>query len=456
MTRASDLARLMGAGGTLNAALSVDTISEKTSGSGVTIDSLNIKDSGIGGHQIGGRRNILINGAMQVAQRGTSLSIAHDGTTQGYLVDRFRISFANTDQIDGTFTQVADHPISANGKSLKWTTGTAESAIDSNEYLYFAQIIEAQNLQHLNYGNSNAKTTTLSFYVKSSITGTYAVGLYKADSTVRIHNQTYTISSANTWEKKTVTFVGDTDSSAGIVNDNGMGFYVSWHLAAGTGYTSSDATSGWVDYAATKWANGQGTNAVATTAGATWQMTECQFEVGSQATPFEHRSFGEELALCQRYFQYHVSTSTAARYYADQYSSGTLVLDQHHSPMRAVASGTVIGTWIISNITGQPSLYVGTEFSHYLARSVSSTGRAYFYAGQNDGVSLDAELQDKKMNITKAKYRNNAIVEGTELLNIIATIDSVEMVVPLDPDNRHYAEILKQVEEGTLTIEEAD
>ena len=124
----------------------------------------------------------------------------------------------------------------------------------------------------------------------------------------------------------------------------------------------------------------------------TFFITGLQMELGSQATPFEHRSFGEELALCYRYFQYHVSTSTAARYYADQYSSGTLVLDKHHSPMRAVATGTVIGTWTISNVTGQPSLYVGTEHSHYLARPVSSTGRAYFYAGQNDGVSLDAEL----------------------------------------------------------------
>tara|TARA_A100001391_G_scaffold34676_1_gene18900 strand:+ start:611 stop:1663 length:1053 start_codon:yes stop_codon:yes gene_type:complete len=254
--------------------------------------------------QIGGRRNILINGSQIVSQRGTSTTFAHDGTTSGFTTDRFNIALGGThEQLDGTLAQVADHPTSTNGKSLKWTTGTAESSYDADEYIYIAQKIEAQNVQHLQYGNSNAQPITVSFYVKSSITGTFALGLYKPDSTARIHNQTYAISSANTWEKKTLTFVGDTDSGAGIVYDNGQGIWVSWHLAAGSNATGGGSNGGWKNYGGlTDWADGQGTNAVMTTASATWQMTECQVEVGSQATPFEHRSFGEELALCQRYF----------------------------------------------------------------------------------------------------------------------------------------------------------
>jgi len=257
--------------------------------------------------QIGGRRNILINGGMQISQRGTSISFAHDGTTSGFTTDRFNIALGGThEQLDGTLAQVADHPTSTNGKSLKWTTGTAESSYDADEYIYIAQKIEAQNVQHLQYGNSNAQPVTVSFYVKSSITGTFALGLYKNDSTARIHNQTYTISSANTWEKKTLTFVGDEDSGAQIVNDTGQGIWVSWHLAAGSNATGGGSNGGWKNYGGlTDWADGQGTNAVMTTASATWQMTECQVEVGSQATPFEHRSFGEELALCQRYFYSH-------------------------------------------------------------------------------------------------------------------------------------------------------
>lgn len=251
---------------------------------------------------VGKGKNILINGAMQIYQRG-STTFAHDGTTSGYSLDRFNMALGgNHEQLDGTLAQVADHPTSVNGKSLKWTTGTAESSYDADEYIYVTQKIEAQNLQHLQYGNSNAQTITVSFYVKSSVTGTYALGLYKPDSTARIFNKTYTISSANTWEKKTVTFVGDT-GGGGIVNDNGQGLWVTWHLAAGSNAKGASSSSGWVNYAGlSNWADGQGTNAIMTTASATWQMTECQVEVGDSATDFEHRSFGEELALCHRYF----------------------------------------------------------------------------------------------------------------------------------------------------------
>lgn len=249
-------------------------------------------------------RNILINGAMQVAQRGTSGSFAHDGTTDGLLsVDRFTMALGGThEELDGTLAQVADHPLSANGKSLKWTTGTAEGTYAAEEYAYVAQIIEAQNLQHINNGNSNAVPLTLSFYVKSSVTGTFAVGLYKEDTTARIFNQTYTISSANTWEKKTITFAGDT-GGGGIANDNGRGFYVNWHIAAGSNAVGGGSTSGWKNYGGlSDWADGQATNAVATTASATWQITDCQLEVGEKATPFEHLSQEEDLLKCQRYF----------------------------------------------------------------------------------------------------------------------------------------------------------
>ena len=258
-----------------------------------------------------GRRNLLINGAMLLAQRGTSTSFAHDGTTSTYALDRWRFSLGGThEQLDGTVAQVADNPLGGTGKSLKWTTGTPESSYDADEYAYFTQKVEAQNLNHIQNGNSNAKKLTLSFYVKSSITGTYAVGLYKPDNTGRIFNKTYTISSANTWEKKSITFVGDT-AGGGINNDNSEGLWISWHLGSGSNYSGGGSTSGWVNYSNDKWADGQGTNAVMTTASATWQMTECQLEVGDTATDFEHRSFGEELALCQRYYQITTSGGNA-------------------------------------------------------------------------------------------------------------------------------------------------
>lgn len=242
-------------------------------------------------------RNILINGSGQVYQRGSG-SIVGSGTVFG--VDRFRFSTANMDNIAGTFTQDSDSP-DGFGNSMKATITTAESVIAADEYAYIAQFVEAQNLQQLAYGTSAAKQLTLSFWVKSSITGTFAVGLYKPDNTAQIHNLTYTINSASTWEYKTLTFAANTLSGGAIDDNNGVGLYVNWHLAAGSNFKGGGSTSGWSSYASNKWADGQATDAVITTTNATFQLTGCQLEVGDTATPFEHRSYADELLRCQRY-----------------------------------------------------------------------------------------------------------------------------------------------------------
>ena len=275
--------------------LNVESISHPTSGSNVTINGITPASTGSLG-----LRNLIINGAMQVAQRGTSLSLAHDGTTNGYLTDRFRVALSGTDQYDCTVTQSTDAP-EGFASSLLITTGTAETTVDAAEYGSIQHRIEAQNMQLLSSGTSDAKTTTLSFWVKSSQTGTYVVSIYKNDSTARGITATYAISTADTWEYKTLTFAGDTDSSGGIDNDNGLGWIVSWVLGAGSDYTSTDSTS-WIDYVNAGFAYGQTTNGVLTTANATFAITGVQLEVGSVATPFEHRSYGDELARCQRYF----------------------------------------------------------------------------------------------------------------------------------------------------------
>jgi len=243
-------------------------------------------------------RNILINGSGQVYQRGSG-TIVTSGTVFG--VDRFKFSTANMDNIAGTFTQDSDSP-DGFSNSMKATITTAESVIAADEYAYITQLVEAQNLQQLAYGTSAAKQLTLSFWVKSSITGTFAVGIYKPDNTAQIHNLTYTINSASTWEYKTLTFAANTLSGGAVNNDNGVGFYVNWHLAAGGDYKGGGSTSGWSSYANNKWADGQGTDAVITTTNATFQLTGCQLEIGDSATPFEHRSYGDEILRCKRYY----------------------------------------------------------------------------------------------------------------------------------------------------------
>lgn len=275
-------------------------------------------------------RNLIINGAMQVNQRGNQTGL----TATAYGTDRFEFAITGTDELVYSLTQDTDVPSGYGfSNSFKYTTTTAESAIAVDEYAFIAQKIEAQNLQRLAYGTSNAKKLTASFWVKSSVTGTFCLGLYKDDTTAQAHNKTYTINSASTWEHKTITFEANTLSGGAIADDNGLGFYVTWHLAAGSNYDSGSSTSsGWANYTITNWCEPSTTDAVITTLNATFQLTGVQLEVGDTATDFEHRTYGDELARCQRYFNDMVK-SDASEYIwifpiigaSVQYRRGTII-----------------------------------------------------------------------------------------------------------------------------------
>ena len=211
-------------------------------------------------------------------------------------VDRF--SFGNSGLDDAAITQSRSNQAPAGFKnSYKITINTVENSVADTEWLYCRYTMEAQDAQRLNFGSSNAKQTTLSFYVKSSVTGTYSILFFVSDSS-RAITKTYTIDSADTWEYKTVTFDGDTGGT--INDDKGQGPDFYWTLAAGSDRISSDSTS-WGTYSASKAAYGQTAN-VAGTASATWNITGVQLEVGSQATPFEHELESDTLLKCQRYF----------------------------------------------------------------------------------------------------------------------------------------------------------
>ena len=236
-------------------------------------------------------RNLLINSAMQVAQRGTSSSSA------GYqTVDRFRFTSSDMDQLAFTQSQDTTGP-SGFTNSYKITVTTPETTTEAEEQLYMFQTIEAQNLQQLGYGTSDAKQLTLSFWVKSSVTGAYCVAFYQNDGN-RLITSTYSISSANTWEYKTITIDGDTSGT--INNDNGAGLELYFFLSVGPDRKTTDSTS-WGTWTAAKFGYGQVAD-VAATSSATWQITGVQLEVGDTATPFEHRSYSDQLQACQRYF----------------------------------------------------------------------------------------------------------------------------------------------------------
>ena len=240
--------------------------------------------------QIGGRRNIVINGAMQVAQRGTSFSVSDNI----YTLDRFVTEFSGLGAF--TLTQSTDAP-DGFGNSLKLDCTTADASPASGDIFQLFHKIEGQNLQQLKKGTSDAEKVTLSFFVKSNKTGNMQVNLRDANS--RIIGATYAISSANTWERKTITFDGDTSGS--IANDNTTELTIEFPVGSGSNYTSGAVPTAWEASSDADRNAGSNINIADNTANE-WYLTGVQLEVGSVATPFEHRSFGEELALCQRYY----------------------------------------------------------------------------------------------------------------------------------------------------------
>jgi hypothetical protein len=236
-------------------------------------------------------RNLIINGAMQVAQRATSVS-SFTGGTAYRTVDRFK----HTANSSGTFT-LSQSSTAPEGfaNSLKIDCTTADASPD---YFLIETYLEGQDLQQLKKGTSNAESVTLSFHVRSSKTGTYQVNLRDSDNTRQI-GATYTISSADTWEKKEITFAGDTTGA--FNNDNASSLEIEWWIAAGSTYNTGAVPTSWEAQSQGDRAAGLTVNIGASTSD-DFYITGIQLEVGEQATPFEHRSFADELARCQRYF----------------------------------------------------------------------------------------------------------------------------------------------------------
>ena len=247
-------------------------------------------------------RNIIINGAMRVAQRGTSFAAPADG----YTLDRWSV-YENLSTAQVALTQETVTDLIGFDKATKINTTTAETGVPSasgNQYLTYIQPIETTNLLHIGNGTSAAKPLIFSFYVKSNVTGTFCVSFYKQDNTTRLISLPYTINSANTWERKTLSIPGDT-SGGGINDDKGQGIAVYFILARKTGYTGTTSTS-WINYTDSGWAP-TCTGTIVENVNDHIFITGCQLEVdhtgSGVATDFEHRSFAQELALCQRYFQ---------------------------------------------------------------------------------------------------------------------------------------------------------
>ena len=336
-------------------------------------------------------RNIVINGAMQVAQRGDVTGIT--GESYGG-PDRFELNASSI----GTFT-ISQSSTAPTGFKNSWKVDctTADASPASGDLLRVSYRIEGQDLQQLAYGTSGAKAITLSFYVRSNKTGTYNVQFQQIDNSFKQAVLSYTIDSADTWEFKSITVPGDT---SGLINDdNGDGLALFWLLGAGSTFTSGSERSTYTAFANGDVAPTQTVNLADNTANE-WLITGVQLEVGEQATPFEHRTFADELQKCKRYFQtYNEPPARGAT------SGGSTDRMAFMLPvtMRVAPTVTFSGTlnWYdgvtIGTITSLSATYPephSVEFDATMATGTSAAGRAMVIYNANDTgtLNMDAEL----------------------------------------------------------------
>ena len=317
-----------------------------------------------------GRKNLIINGAMQVWQRGTSLTGLSNGSNV-FLADRWKYAEGGTMSAVVTMSQESDVPTGQGfGYSLKVSPTTADAAIDANENQVFIYQIEARDLLQLGYGTPNAKASTLSFWVKSSQAGTATVWcLVPSGQSCALQ---YKIHQSGTWQKIILTVPANTLGTTPNSNASGMTLY--WNMAAGTNFTGTGGNDGfWGAQTNTGRAIGQTINYLKTTSDY-FQITGVQLEVGKNATEFEYRSYGEELALCQRYFELMRP--------ADRTLGKLHSLSQAHFTVeyKVQKRGTPS---VISNLSNASQIYDGTT------DKVNGSGGVTF-SYQDDGISIDS------------------------------------------------------------------
>jgi hypothetical protein len=314
--------------------------------------------------QIGGRRNMVINGAMQVAQRATSATNVFASNAY-FTIDRMYMLGSTNGRL--TMSQETDTP---NGfaNSLKLSCTTADTSIASSEYGLLAYHMEGQDLQQLKKGTSDAEKITVSFYVKGNASATYTCELRDTENT-RFISQEFSVTTS--WNRIILTFNGDTTGA--LSNDTSGRLYIYFWLHSGSTYDGGTHTSNtWHTTPANRVSDNQ--TSILDSTDRTFFITGVQLEVGSQATPFEHRSFGEELALCQRYaLMIKNGTTSLDRFGLGSTVSATTVqmLLQHPVRMRAAPTLTTTGTASdyqvysasVTACSVAPSLGEGSQFN---------------------------------------------------------------------------------------------
>jgi hypothetical protein len=334
-------------------------------------------------------KNRIINGAMVIDQRNAGAS-STPSTGAYYSLDRWRGYYSQTGKFTVQQNAGSVTPPVGFSNYLGVTSSSAYSVL-SGDYFTVTQLIEGFNTADLQWGTANAKTVTLSFWVRSSLTGTFGGSLSNSGETYS-YPFSYTISAANTWEQKTVTIAGPT-SGTWIGATNGIGIELNFGIGVGS---SNSGTAG--SWASAGYISATGATSVVGTNGATFYITGVQLEVGTQATSFEYRQYGTELNLCQRYYNPNVYGSTGFAY-----SSTTGVLNfylgvsMRTTPTVVFTSGTSTSIDFIggtqSGITLGASGYTSPNTLLVTVGGMSgrTTWQGIILAGNNN-VALTAEL----------------------------------------------------------------
>jgi len=346
--------------------------------------------------QYTGFKNRIINGDMRINQRNAGAAVTADGS---FVVDRF----VAVNSTDGTFSgqQVSDAP-SGFINSLKWTTTAADTSLSAGQYTSVRHFIEGLNLTDLAWGTASAATVTLSFWVKSSLTGTFS-GALANSAYNRSYPFNYTISSANTWEQKTITIAGDTSGT--WLTTNGIGIRLYMSLGAGSNFTGT--ASAW--NAAGYTASTTGATSVIGTLNATWQITGVQLEKGATATSFDYRPYGTELALCERYCLQFTSTTygnplggigiflngSASSLFGGRFRmrSNPTATYTGAGPYMADANGGLSTVSSVSVVVTGANNFVEWQFNFPAMGSGAYGGKScYFISNVGSYLRLDAEL----------------------------------------------------------------
>ena len=348
---------------------------------------------------------LIINGNMRVKQRGDDIT----GITTGgfYSIDRMKVDLSD----GGTWThsQDTDNPGLGLTRSWKLNCTTADTSVAANTYHVARYLFEGQDLQLLDKGTSAAQAVTIAFWIKATVTGTYIAELYDVNNDRQI-SQAYTVSNSNTWEKKVLSFAGDTTGA--LTNGSSSSFAVQLWLGAGSNFSSGTLSTTWASITHANRAVGQ-VNSASSTSNNIY-ITGMQMEVGNfdanSIAPFQHESFGDNLLRCQRYFQIQASGASGSGYANGSFRTNANAQITHHfkTDMRTSPTCTQIaGSNMIVHDTADGNNITVTSIDSVLFNSVGGVIIAYnlsgtsasagdgcwlYNTGSTPGVTFDSEL----------------------------------------------------------------